>query len=186
MRAFGFGVVVVSCVALLFLVAPGASCQEKSTSLAVEYKAVAIGADEKGATRKLNELAAEGWEYVGPLGNSLVAFKRDPAKRELAKWQGEWAGDEGQKMTINGDQWSSSTPTFGPVSGTLKVIEVREKMTLVDLVVEAGPTSGQRCKVILRLDGDTLHYCGTYEATRPTEFKAEENNVHLAWKRVKK
>src|SRR4051795_11137824 len=108
MRAFGFAVMAVSCVSLLVFVAPDASGQEKPKPPAVEYKAVAIGADEKGATRKLNELAAEGWEYVGPLGNSLVAFKRDPAKRELAKWQGEWAGDEGQKMTIHGDQWSSS------------------------------------------------------------------------------
>jgi uncharacterized protein (TIGR03067 family) len=107
------------------------------------------------------------------------------ARKELARWQGDWSGAEGQKLAIKGDQWVSSTPTFGPVSGTLKGIEVREQMTLVDLVVEAGPTKGQTCKVILRLDGDTLHYCGTYAATRPTEFKTAGNSLYLAWKRGK-
>jgi uncharacterized protein (TIGR03067 family) len=159
----------------------------------VEYKAVALGSDEKEATKKLNDLAAEGWEYVGPLGNSLVAFKRArltaqqaAAKQELAKWQGAWAGDQGEKMTIKGDQWVSSTPTFGPVAGTLKNIDVQEKMTLVDLVAEEGPTKGQTCKAIFRIEGDTLHYCGTYDATRPSEFKAEGNNVYIAWKRARK
>jgi uncharacterized protein (TIGR03067 family) len=107
------------------------------------------------------------------------------AKKELAAWQGEWAGAEGQKMTIKGDQWVSSTPTFGPVSGRLKDIEVGEKMTLVDLVVEKGPTQGQTCKAIFRLDGDTLHYCGTYGATHPTDFKMEGNFYYLAWKRAR-
>jgi predicted nucleic acid-binding Zn-ribbon protein len=41
-----------------------------------EWKAVSLGADEKEATKKLNQLAAGGWEYVGPLTNGLVAFKR--------------------------------------------------------------------------------------------------------------
>src|SRR5262245_48928103 len=41
------------------------------------YRAVAFGkADEREATRRLNELEAEGWEYVGPLANGLVAFRK--------------------------------------------------------------------------------------------------------------
>lgn len=108
------------------------------------------------------------------------------ARKELAKWQGEWVGSEGQKMAIKGDQWVSSTPTFGPVSGTLAGIEVLEKKTLVDLVVENGPTKGQTCQAIFRLDGDTLYYCGSYGPTRPAEFKNEGVNVYLPWKRVKK
>ena len=31
---------------------------------------------EKDKFRKLNELAREGWEYVGSLGSGLVAFRR--------------------------------------------------------------------------------------------------------------
>jgi hypothetical protein len=41
-----------------------------------EFRAVSFGPDEKESTKKLNELAAAGWEYVGPLANSMVAFKR--------------------------------------------------------------------------------------------------------------
>jgi hypothetical protein len=41
-----------------------------------EFKAVLIGTDEKDATKKLNDLAADGWQYVGPLGSGLVAFRR--------------------------------------------------------------------------------------------------------------
>jgi uncharacterized protein (TIGR03067 family) len=159
----------------------------------VEYKAVAMGADEKDATKKLNELAAEGWEYVGPLGNSLVAFKRvrltaqdAAAKKELAKWEGSWETGDGEKMTIKGDRWTSSAPGFGPISGKLKVIEIREKLTLVDLLVEEGETKGRTCKMILRIEGDTLHYCGTYNEARPTEFKTVDENVYYAWKRTQK
>ena len=76
MRPVTFCLQVLFCLAVLIVLAPRATCQEKSDSPKVEYKAVAIGADEKEATRKLNALAAEGWEYLGPLGNSLVAFKR--------------------------------------------------------------------------------------------------------------
>ncbi len=47
-----------------------------------EFKAVAIGADEKEATKKLNDLALEDWQYVGPLSNGLVAFRRPYIPRE--------------------------------------------------------------------------------------------------------
>src|SRR5438105_464219 len=54
-------------------------------------KAVSLGADEKEVTKKLNELAADGWEYVGPLANGLVAFKRpnDPFQPKTT-WVGEF------------------------------------------------------------------------------------------------
>jgi hypothetical protein len=100
------------------------------------------------------------------------------AKTELPRWQGEWAGKDGQKMVIRKDQWASSTG-----SGTLKHIEIREGFTQVDLVVEDGSKT-KTCKMILHLDGDTLHSCGSYEATRPTEFKESANNIYIAWKRV--
>jgi uncharacterized protein (TIGR03067 family) len=41
-----------------------------------EYKAVALGGKEDEATHKLNRLAAEGWQLVGPLADGLTAFKR--------------------------------------------------------------------------------------------------------------
>ena len=57
-----------------------------------ELKAVSVGADEKEATKKLNELAADGWEYVGPLANGLVAFRRpNDAFQPKTKWVGQFA-----------------------------------------------------------------------------------------------
>jgi hypothetical protein len=193
MRMITCGAVAVCCLALLFLLLPAASCQDKSHSPGVEYKAIAIGADEKDATQKLNELAAEGWEYVGPLGNSLVAFKRvrvtaqDPtAKKELAKWEGSWETGDGEKITIKADHWTWTAPGYGPISGKLRVIEIRGKVTLVDLLVEEGETKGNTLKTILRLEADTLHYCGTYNETRPTVFKTAAANFYYAWKRTQK
>jgi hypothetical protein len=46
-----------------------------------EFKAVLFGSDEKVNTKHLKELGAEGWEYGGPLGNGLVAFKRRTGQR---------------------------------------------------------------------------------------------------------
>jgi WD40 repeat protein len=47
-----------------------------------EFKAVLFGTDEKDATNRLNNLASEGWQYVGPLGNGLVAFRRPQGPKE--------------------------------------------------------------------------------------------------------
>jgi hypothetical protein len=41
-----------------------------------EFKAVAFGTDAAEATKSLNQLAKDGWQYVGPLSNGLVAFRR--------------------------------------------------------------------------------------------------------------
>jgi hypothetical protein len=69
----------------------GARGQDKpAPKPAWEWKAVSLGADEKKATEKLNELAADGWEYVGPLANGLVAFKRpNDAFQPKTRWVGE-------------------------------------------------------------------------------------------------
>lgn len=144
----------------------------------------ALGEPALPALRKAK--ASDDAEVRRRAERAIRAISRKLARRELDTWQGEWAGSQGQKMTIKGDQWVSSTPTFGPVSGTLAGIEVLGKKTLVDLVVEKGPTRGQTCRAIFRLDGDTLHYCGSYGPARPTEFKNGGVNVYLPWKRVKK
>jgi WD40 repeat protein len=44
-----------------------------------EYKAVSFSPDEGESTKKLNDLAREGWEYVGPLNSGMVAFRRPRA-----------------------------------------------------------------------------------------------------------
>src|SRR5262245_19226575 len=62
---------------------PAMQAQEKPASTKEwEFKAVLFGTDEKNATKKLNDLATEEWQYVGPLGNGLVAFRRRYVPRE--------------------------------------------------------------------------------------------------------
>jgi uncharacterized protein (TIGR03067 family) len=177
----------------LLLLGRAAFCQDKPETPAVEYKAVTFSTDEKESTKKLTELAADGWEYVGPLGNSIIAFKRSratfqqlPAKKELARWEGAWEAEGDAKMTIKGDRFTSSAAGTGPRNGKIKVIEVGEKVALVDFIVEEGDVKGQTAKGILRLEGDTLHYCVTYKEARPTEFKTADEIYYVAWKRVPK
>ncbi len=186
------GLVMVFSLPFLLFLGPAAPAQERAASSAMEYKAIAFGTDEKENTKKLNDLAAGGWEYVGPLANSMVAFNRvrltaqeAAAKKELAKWEGYWETDADYKLTIKADRWNSSAPSFGLVSGKLKVIEIREKLTLVDLLIEEGVNKGKTVKMILRLEGDTLHYCGTYNEAHPTEFKSIGENVYYAYKRAR-
>jgi hypothetical protein len=62
-----------------------ASAQDPAASVQWEYKAVPFTADEKEATKRLNDLAGEGWQYVGPLPHNLVAFRRPLVIAEKAK-----------------------------------------------------------------------------------------------------
>ena len=119
-------VAVVGCAAALFPVraAPVPKGPANEAVSHWEYTAVSFGADEKEGTRKLNELTRDGWEYVGPLGNGLVAFKRfvlspkeAAAKKELAKWEGSWEGEAGVTMTIKGNRFTSSTPASARGAG---------------------------------------------------------------------
>jgi hypothetical protein len=48
-----------------------------------EFKAVTFGGDAAKATELLNQLGRKGWQYVGPLADGLVAFRRPT--RQAAK-----------------------------------------------------------------------------------------------------
>jgi uncharacterized protein (TIGR03067 family) len=113
----------------------------------------------------------------------------DAAKRELAKLQGEWENEKGEKLTIKGDQWGWSlvNQTLDPAGMlSLKVVEVTDKMTHVLFLNKKHDGKFHTCQVILNLDGDTLHYCGTYEPARPTEFATSPGYLYFAWKRPAK
>src|ERR1700722_4267436 len=58
--------------------------QKKNAPPKWEYNAISFGGDEKGGAKKLNNLAAEGWEYVGPLAPGLIAFRRPSSGSTLA------------------------------------------------------------------------------------------------------
>jgi hypothetical protein len=46
-----------------------------------EYKAVSFDTGEREASNRLNALTVDGWQYVGPLANGLVAFRRPSAEK---------------------------------------------------------------------------------------------------------
>ncbi len=108
------------------------------------------------------------------------------AKKELAKWEGSWQAAGDVKMTIKGDRFTSSAPGIGARNGKLIVIEIREKVALVDFVVEEGDVKGSTANGILRLEGETLHYCVTFVEARPTEFQTAGAHYYVAWKRIPK
>ncbi len=96
----------------------------------------------------------------------------------------------GELFFVKGDRWSWVTvgrkPTY---ANSILIVEVQEKMTLADLVVSEPdhPQSGRTVKAVFHLDGDTLHYCGTYDLPRPTQFvKGRGDPYYVGWKRVKK
>ena len=69
----------VTVLAFVLGVLPASTVQTQEPARAAsawEYKAFAIGKGEPESTQLLNRLAAEGWHYVGPLGNGLVAYRR--------------------------------------------------------------------------------------------------------------
>lgn len=115
----------------------------------------------------------------------LAIFHTRGCESELAKWTGSWEAAGGVWMKVNADRWSSGTPTWGPVSGTIRVIELRPKYALAVMSVHEGPSKGQICRAIFRLEGDTLHYCGTYGPEYPIEFKNGGNFYFVVFKRVK-
>jgi uncharacterized protein (TIGR03067 family) len=135
-------------------------------------------------------------EWLKDTGQVLTTAPATPqpeaAKRELAKWQGEWENELGDKLTIKGDQWSwwswsaanakSEQLTMHP----LKIVEVRDKMTHVLLLSKGIDGKVLTCQAIFHLDGDTLHYCGTYKDGPPPEFATSPGYQYHAWKRPAK
>jgi uncharacterized protein (TIGR03067 family) len=159
-----------------------------------EYKAVLMNADATSATKQLNELAAEGWELIGPLNDRLTAFKRPrltpreiALQKELAKFEGEWESGD-QTLIIKRDRWRwGQTGKFTLEefdANRVRIVDAGERTTAVDLLVEEGDMKGQVCRAIFRLEGDVLRYCGSYGA-RPTGFD-DPSGYAVDWKRVKK
>jgi uncharacterized protein (TIGR03067 family) len=110
------------------------------------------------------------------------------AAKELERFQGPWVSG-GETFIVKGDRWAWTTVGAEPdYAHTIAIVEVRDTMTLADLWMGEGhPRKGQAVKAIFRLDGDTLHYCGTYDLPRPTEFvKGLGDPYYVAWKRAKK
>lgn len=123
--------------------------------------------------------------------NITASLRAASAKKELARWEGEWTGNGQQKFIIKGDRWAWGEA--GPWQmddsnkNRIEIIYLGKDIVQADLIVVDPAGSTKRCKAIFRLDGDTLHYCGTYDLPRPTAFVMGLGNpFYVAWKRVKK
>jgi uncharacterized protein (TIGR03067 family) len=144
-----------------------------------EYKAVQIRDGAGEATKQLNDLAADGWEYVGPLANGLVAFRRPAAggaaRKEADRLQGTWttiaAESDGQlhreekrieKWTINGGRWSVKLDGEVTQEGTYKIVETGDKLVKVDFTVTDGYKQGDTWIAVYQIDGDRMKMNGCY------------------------
>lgn len=169
-----------------------ARSQTKPAKPQFEYRAYAIAGDENQASRRLNNLIADGWEYVGPLGGNLVAFRRPTTaerlrEQELAKWQGSWlnADDNTTVFEIDGGQWSWTNGPNGKVlaSGTLEVIEVEKGIIRADLYHESGARKGSTLQAIFQVDGNAMSYASAVAPEeRPRSFVRGQASQ---WKRVR-
>lgn len=63
---------------------PKEDVKKSHGSIKVEYKAVVFGTDAEANTKILNQLAADGWHYVGQIRSEMVAFHR-PVKEKGKK-----------------------------------------------------------------------------------------------------
>jgi uncharacterized protein (TIGR03067 family) len=175
-----------------------------------EHKAVKFTPVEKEATDQLNTLAADGWEYVGPLTADLVAFRRPvlspeewAAKKELDKFQGVWTlssyDAEGRNvrgredkwtLTVRGNTWVQKDATADEVrefGGTFANLDPARKPPAVDLVNTDGPFKGTTNLGVYRLDADRLTLCWGDDKTRPTEVntRAGDRRGLMVWQRRK-
>lgn len=164
---------------------------DPTASGTAEFKAVRFSNSEAGATRELNELAKAGWSYVGPLGNGLVAFRRDAVLHvDAARLQGEWeflSYEEdgvvkeykpGQRLTLTiaGENW-----TVGE-----NLVKHRVDISGRDLVfhglADGLPFTNDETPQttlafgIFELKGDSLIYCTT-TASASASFSAGHSPV---------
>ena len=193
---------VVACAAVGGTTEPRAVGQDAPAGAAVEYKAVAFRGDEAEGTRTLTELAKGGWEYVGPLANGLIAFKRrtlSAAEAQLDKLQGTWVlvareeggqtarhDDERTTFTVSGNKWVWKSDGALVQAGTWKLVGTEKAVTWYDNLVTEGANVGGGAEGIFRVDRDTFSYCEA--GTRPSEFATMDGDGRYVctWKRAKR
>src|SRR5262249_30184775 len=123
---------------LLLPACVGSSSGQEEATPRWEYRAVRFDDDEKASTSKLNELARAGWEYVGPLGRGMVAFKRrlTLAPRQVRRI--EWSENHIYYTAFSPD---SKLYLGSGDSGTLRVWEVSTGRQVQELPLGFGLVS---------------------------------------------
>ncbi len=148
-----------------------------------EHRAVALGGKEDEATRKLNRLAAEGWQLVGPLAGGLTAFKRpvaagapaSEARGELKALARRWrlvGAEVDGRATPKGELPAEELLVRADGTGALLSPRVKERPVSLTLVPGASPKAitlvhgepglyALRQHGVYKLEGDRLTFCLT-------------------------
>jgi len=149
--------------------------QDKPTSRpAWELKAISFGADVKQVTKKFNELAADGWEYVGPLGNGLIAFRRpNDAFQPKTKWVGEFTRQVAGQEASNRGRFeltvlSRDGKTFTARVGLAENVVFVAKGTIEDGKIEWRGRDIKLEKAVPVPGGPRHDYSGQLESHRLT------------------
>lgn len=147
-----------------------------------EFRAVKFGSDEKAETKLLNDLNGDGWEYVGPLANGLVAFRRDPALNETRadgkRVQGTWNSTENKlvpatvapnpegwamlvdkkySLTISGNSYVLRADNKVLHHGTIQLLNTGGlSSNQIDLLAVGGPEGGRRYHGTYTIKDDSL------------------------------
>jgi hypothetical protein len=160
---------------------------------------VSTGADSNGLGADVGLVgpgaAYERWKKTREYQQWLIVTKQEAkaeaanpesyaAHRELAKWQGEWENAAYGRLVISGERWSSYPKGGQEVLSTIKIVEVTDEMTYILLLNGGIDGKVRTIQTILRVDGDTLHNCGTIGSVRPTEFANKPGFIYTQWKRV--
>ena len=157
----------------------GESPSEPRSERTEELKAVRFSDSEDAATRELNDLAVQGWRYVGPLGNGLIAFRGASDEPAASPLQGDWEYLSYEKdgvvteyqpehrmtLSISGDNWSVG-PSPGP-SPSHRVDISGGELVFHGIVAAGSPATGETTPPhtvawgLYELKGDSLIYCMT-------------------------
>lgn len=183
---------------------PGQDGVKVRRPAAAEFKAVRFISNAEESTRRLNDLAADGWEYVGPLNDGLVAFKRDPvaAARKTAAvgLQGTWltvetdwkskapAGGGGagrgvnDKITFHGDRYTTKDRD-GTVlqAGTFAIVDPAAEPKQIDFICTEGEQEGLRFRAVFNVVGGELRLCtDAGNNRRPNELSGKSGFLRVA------
>jgi hypothetical protein len=110
-----------------------------------EYKAVVFGPEPEEATRLLNRLTEAGWEYVGPLAQPLVAFRRKLSPEAIAaRGRGARKGSSARRCRASGSSSPSTGTALRRRTGTSSRRSSSERTAMLNLSWRAGkPHSGR-------------------------------------------
>ena len=162
---------------------------EKVAPAHPEFKVVAFGPDETANSKRIAELASDGWEYVGPLNPGMIAFRRAAPKAvvgDAAKLSGVWINvyteQDGIRDTPDsrhvfvGNRYFLIERDRVAEDGTF-VIDASGPVKKIDYKCVRGDYAGLTWHAVYELDGDKFRHFGPWGTAnwqnRPTALAAK-------------